>query len=95
LIIENNCSIGLIQNDEIESPILGMVKPANSFVDQKSGTEIKLSIFMISPSSNRNKHLMLLASVARFLNDPDNLKGVLNAKAPEEVLTTLRNFDRR
>ncbi len=93
VMLEHGCSISLVYNSQIREPLVGLVRTKSALVDESSGKEVQIFLFMISPESDKTKHLKLLASIARFLSNENNRKGLLDAKAPEEVVVTLRRFD--
>lgn len=63
---------------------------ANSAGVIEGQAEPRIIFAFISPASKRQEHLTLLASLARLSQNANVVRQVIEAKAPEDVIDTLR-----
>ena len=61
-----------------------------------SNNNVLILVFLIiSPVDQQNKHLKLLASIARLLNDRKIRDEIVEAKDVDEILFLLKKFEQR
>lgn len=59
-------------------------------VDRQPAT---LFFLIVGPEGTHTEHLQLLSKLSRYLHDTSVLRGLLEAKSPEDVLQTFRKRD--
>lgn len=96
LVLNFGASVNHVYSDKVEDSICLMAKLNEPLVDYThSQTPIRLVFLIISPTDQQNKHLKLLASIARLLNDKKIRDEILDAKEVDEILYLLKKFEHR
>lgn len=92
--LDNGAAIPHCRVKEVKEPIVTLsktVEPVN--FGARQGKPTKLFLTVLSPVEQPALHLRVLAAVAQFLKDGQNVKKVLQAQTVAEILDWIRQRD--
>lgn len=96
LVLNFGASVNHVYSDKLDDSICLMAKLNEPLLDHgHSSIPIRLVFLIVSPTDQQNKHLKLLASIARLLNDKRIRDEIMDAKDVDEILFLLKKFEQR
>lgn len=96
LVLGFGASVNHVYSDKLDDSICLMAKLNQPMIDPShSNIPVRLVFLIISPTDQQNKHLKLLASIARLLNDNRIREEIMEAKDVDEILFLLKKFEHR
>ena len=94
LVLNFGASVNHVYSNQLDDSVCLLAKLAEPLIDTShSAIPVRLVFLIISPAEQQNKHLKLLASIARLLNDKKIRDEILHAKEVEDVLFLLKKFE--